>query len=189
MSFLSSLFGNGKHEPESPSIVDYNIILESDVVSGITIRRVDIGLLNVPNGEMICSDTLAIPEQMPFTRRIPKGKYPVSLYFADMPDAGPRVALAKLEISGGRAEKWILALKTNDDVSKLTEPGAYFGFPVDAGVGCFWDKKTCDAYLAMDNELYKSRKENMYDLYLEAELKKSAVNPQDPGDWANFTLP
>ncbi len=183
-------FLNSSKQPDGfPALVDYNIILENEVVNGTPVRMVELGLLNVPTGAIVVCDPLAIPDFDPLNRKIPIGKYPVKIYLADFGNGHYRVALAKLEIAAGRAERWILAVRDGEDVSTFKDKADYFGFPVDVGMGCFWDEQTRDAYLEFENDLYKTRNTGAYDLYLKQEFKKSATGPGDSGKWATFTVP
>jgi hypothetical protein len=190
VKFNMHLFGNSsKQQPGFPSVVDYNIILENEIVDGIPIKIVDMGLLDVPTGHIVVCDPLAIPDFAPLNRKIPKGKYPVKIYLTDLANTHPRVTLAKLEIARERAERWILAVRDGEDVTTFKDKYDYFGFPVDAGIGCFWDEKTRDAFVKFDRKLYKTHGENAYELYLEDEFKKSATSADDIGNWATFTVP
>jgi len=86
-----------------------------------------------------------------------------------------------------------LALKDGDDISKLVNDGDYFGFPVDAGLGGFFDYRSGIEYNNFSRWFEKEHPgENIYDGLLEKEFKKSALepnNPNDCGDWLNFTIP
>jgi hypothetical protein len=187
---LFSIFSNSsKQQPEFPAVVDYNIILENTTVEGKSIKMVDMGLLAVPTGSIVVCDPLAMPDFAPLNRKIPKGEYAVKIYLADFGNNHLRVSLAKLEIAPGRAERWVMAVRNGEDVTTFKDKADYFGFPVDAGMGCFWDEKTRDAFVKFDNELYKTNGQGAYDLYLEDEFKKSAIDADDMGNWANYTVP
>jgi hypothetical protein len=189
MKLFSDFLNSSKEQPEFPAIVDYNIILENETVGGTPIKMVDMGLLIVPTGNIVVCDPLAIPDFAPLNRKIPKGEYPVKIYLADFGNNHLRVTLAQLEIAPGRAERWVLAVRDGEDVTKLKDKADYFGFPVDAGMGCFWDEKTRDAFVKLDNELYRTNRKGIYELYLEDEFKKSSIDGEDMGNWATYTVP
>lgn len=189
MKLFSNFFKLSRQQPGFPAAVDYNIILENETVEGKPVKMVDMGLLNVPTGSIVVCDPLAIPDFAPLNRKIPKGKYPVKIYLADFGNGHLRVTLAKLEISNSRAERWILAVRDGEDVTTLKDEDSYFGFPVDAGIGCFWDEKTRDAFMKFDEQMYNTRGEGAYELYLKDEFKKSSTGPGDIGNWLIFTLP
>ncbi|HWZ02036.1 MAG TPA: DUF4241 domain-containing protein [Mucilaginibacter sp.] len=189
MALFGNFFNSTKQQPEFPAVVDYNIILENETVEGKPVKMVDMGLLDVPTGSIVVCDPLAMPDWPPLNRKIPKGKYLVKIYLADFGNGHHRVTLAKLEIAPGRAERWVLAVRDGEDVTTLKDKDGYFGFPVDAGIGCFWDEKTRDAFVKFDNKLYETKGEGAYELYLIDEFKKSATEPDDIGSWATYTVP
>ncbi|BAU53037.1 DUF4241 domain-containing protein [Mucilaginibacter gotjawali] len=189
MALFSNLFNASKQQPEFPACVDYNIILENEIVEGKPVKMVDMGLLNVPTGSIVVCDPLTMPDWPPLNRKIPKGKYPVKIYLADFGNGHLRVTLAHLAIAPGRAARWVLAVRDGEDVTTLKDEADYFGFPVDAGIGCFWDEKTRDAFMKFDSKLYETNGEGVYNLYLENEFKKSANYPGDIGSWATYTIP
>ena len=52
-------------------------------------------------------------------------------------------------------DKWVLAVRPDEDISELKEKADFFGFPVDAGVGGFFDYTTGLEYNKFINELMK----------------------------------
>ncbi|WP_295671684.1 DUF4241 domain-containing protein [uncultured Mucilaginibacter sp.] len=189
MALFGNFLNSSKQQPEFPACVDYNIILENEIVEGKPVKMVDMGLLNVPTGSVVVCDPLTMPDWPPLNRKIPKGNYPVKIYLADFGNGHLRVTLAHLEIAPGRAERWALAVRDGEDVTPLKNEADYFGFPVDAGIGCFWDEKTRDAFVKLDKKLYETQGEGVYDLYLTDEFRKSATYPDDIGSWATYTIP
>ena len=182
-----------KKNREVISHADYNVIFDNKTVEGAPIETVEIGTLKVTTGKIIVCDPLAIPDMDPLDKVIPPGDYPIKLYFAnDEALFGRRNAVAKLEFSPKRADKWVLALKEGEDVSKLEGNGDFFGFPVDAGLGGFMDEAALAEYnIFMDDFYSKNPEGNLYDDFFDAEFKKSAktANEEDRGDWVNFQLP
>jgi hypothetical protein len=98
-----------------------------------------------------------------------------------------------LEFEKKKADKWVLAVRDEEDVSELKDNGEFFGFPVDAGLGGFFDYHAGIKYNKFIQEFLKKNPEgNIYDDFFAAEFKKNAKepnNPKDYGDWVNFTLP
>ncbi|MDV6168730.1 DUF4241 domain-containing protein [Flavobacterium sp. DG1-102-2] len=144
------------------------------------------------SGHIMAFDPLVYPDTKPFIRIVKPGNYPVKIYLAKTPDSGDRYALAKLEFSSERAEKWILAVTEQDSIFNLKER-EYFGFPVDAGLGAFCDYKAGKDYLKHETDFMKVHPNgNIYDDFFAAEFKKNARNLKDPtdyGDWLNFKIP
>jgi hypothetical protein len=175
------------------SHADYNKIFDNDTVDGTPIELLEIGELNVPTGQIVVCDPLVVPDMPPLTKTVKPGKYPIKIYVAKTKESGDRYAIAKLELSEKRADKWVLALRDGEDIRELKEKSDFFGFPVDAGLGGFFDYKTGLQYVKFtDDFIKKNPNGNIYDDFFAAEFKKNAKNPNDPndyGDWINFTIP
>lgn len=191
MGLFDKLFN--KSPKEIYSHADYNIIFENKLVEDIQIEQIDIGLLNVPTGQIVVCDPLAYPDWPPLTKTVPPGKYPIKIYVAKTEESGDRYAIVKLEFSPKKADKWVLAVKDNEDTSILEGNGDFFGFPVDAGLGGFFDLRAGNEYNALLDKHYEEHPDgNIYLDLFETEFKKNAHDQNDPmdiGGWINFTLP
>lgn len=175
---------------EKLSHADYNIIFDNDIVEEIPIEILEIGSVNLPTGEIIVCDPLVNVDMPPLAQTVAPGKYPVKIYVAKSKEWGDRYAVAKLEFSKKKAVKWVLATREGEDVSELTEEGDFFGFPVDAGLGGFFDSKTRDEYVKFyDDFVEKNPNGNIYDDLFEDEFRKNAQEPDSVGDWINYTFP
>ena len=189
MGFIDKLFGKKKAQ-EILSRVDYNLIFDNPVVDGIPVELLNIGLLNVPSGEIVACDPLVQPDALPYNKKVPPGNYPIKVYIAKTEQSGDRYAIAKLEFSSARACKWILALTNEDDISTLVGDNDFLGFTVDAGLGGFFDYKSGVEYNRFIEEFNDSNPDgNIYDDFFATEFKKNATNPEEDGDWINFKLP
>jgi hypothetical protein len=180
-------------QTERLSHVDYNKIFENDVVDGIAVELFEIGKLNIPTGKIVVCDPLVLPNTPPFTKTVRPGKYPVKIYIAKTKQWGDRYAVAKLEFSSKKADKWVLATQGGQDISKLKHEDDFFGFPVDAGLAGFFDYNAgIDYNNFVKNLIVKNPGGDIYDDFLAAEFKKNAKepnNPDDAGDWVNFKIP
>ncbi len=175
------------------SHADYNVIFRSTVVDEMPVERMRLTELYVPTGEIVATDPLVVPDLKPFTRRVPPGTDPVDLYIAQTPQSGPRIAIAVLTFCEGTAARFELALKEGETLNELEKPGDFFGFPVDAGLGAFYDQQTSILYRKFTDEFYaKSPDGNIYDDFFADKFKANALNPDDPndvGNWLDFHLP
>jgi len=180
-------------QTERLSHVDYNKIFENDIVDGVAVELLEIGKLNIPTGKIVVCDPLVLPNTPPLTKTVRPGKYPVKIYIAKTKQSGDRYAVAKLEFSSKKADKWVLATQDGDDISKLKGEDAFFGFPVDAGLAGFFDYNAGIEYNNFEKKfMVKNPGGNIYDDFLAAEFKKNAKepnNPNDAGDWINFKIP
>jgi hypothetical protein len=141
------------------------------------LRRETLGTLEVPTGKIVTSDVLVNPDRPPLSRDIAPGKYQVVLYRLTSPD--PRVAMAELRIAEGNAVAWELAVLPGQDVSRL-KGEEFFGFPVDAGVGSFYDHSALQAMdqREADEKRKSARYSNYYDDVLSFDMtgdKETAV--------------
>ena len=172
------------------SQVNYNQVFENKVVDEIPIKLLEIGNLKVPTGKIVVCDPLVTINFTPFNKTVKPGTYPVKIYVAQTKQSGERYAIAKLEFSSKKAEKWVLALHDGEDTAVLKDPYDYFGFPVDAGMGGFFDYKAGLAYGKFEDQFQKEHPgKNIYDNFLAAEFKKNAKDPKDDGDWINLEIP
>ena len=192
--YLSSSGSQSYHSDtmEVLSFVNYNLILDSKTLNKVAIEEFPIGMLQVPSGNIVVCDPLVMPDTKPLLRRVKPGAYPVKLYIAKLKDAGDRYALAKLEFQHKRADKWVLATSEGDNVSELNGKDEYFGFPVDAGLGAFFDYESGKAYNSFSTQFDKEHVAgNIYDDLLANEFKKNAnkQDPKDAGNWTNFKIP
>lgn len=181
--FILSFLGCNSTNPESGTLgaqkeflshADYNIIFDSDTVEGTAIKLLNAGNLEVPTGQIVVCDPLVMANSEPLARSIRPGSYSVKLYVAKTEDAGDRFAIAKLEFNSKKAVKWVLALKAGENPNEL-EHGEFFGFPVDAGLGAFFDYESGAAYNKFYEDIMQTNPDgNIYDDLLAAEFKKNA---------------
>lgn len=192
MNLFNQLFGK-KSSKVKLSAVDYNKYFDNKEIEGIPLEFLSLGELSVPTGEIIACDPLAgCFHAQPFTRKVKPGRYPVTICVAKTEESGERYAVAKLDFSQTKAKRWELAIMEGQDINILKED-QFFGFGVDAGLGCFMDAKTKHFYNEFDDEFMKDHPgSNIYDDLFAEEFKKNARDQNDPhdiGDWLNFHLP
>jgi hypothetical protein len=181
-----------KKSKEIFSEVDYNIILNNKTVEGIRVETINIGTIHISSGKLVATDPLISASAKALDITVPKGNYPIMLYQALTKDAGPRIALACLELTKSKPIKWILTVEDSTDTSVLTE-GEYFGFGVDSGLAGLYDYQAGKELDAFDTKYFKEHHgSNIYDDFFDAEFKKNSKNqsdPQDRSEWINFKLP
>jgi hypothetical protein len=172
---------------------DYNKFFTESVIDGMPVERLRLTELNVPTGQLVATDPLVAPDLQPFNRKVSPGRYPVDLFIAHTPASGQRVAVAVLTFSEGLAVRYELALRGNQSTDELEDPLSYFGFPVDAGLGAFYDRETSRIYDAFLTRFYAEHPDdNIYDDFFAGLFKQNARRPDDPrdcGDWLDFHIP
>ena len=102
----------------------------------IVIQKRSLGLLHLPEGNLVACDVLTHPGSEPFDLAISPGHYTVRLVTAALRDE-VRVAYAIVELAKEPAQRWHLA-------PILDEPldAAESGYAVVSGMGAFLDQTT-----------------------------------------------
>jgi hypothetical protein len=124
-----------------------------------------IGHLYVPSGRIIACDPLVPMDTTPFTTLVPSGTHPIEISIARFPNDDERIAAARLRWSNDTADSWLMALREGQNPAAL-EPNSFFGYGVDAGVGCFMDAETFAPY----DQRQADSEHNYYDDVLAKEL-------------------
>lgn len=138
--------------------------------------------LVVPTGFIVACDPFVFFDSVPFTTQIPIGTYPVILSVVNFGD-DQRVAYAKLHISDKPVVKWEMAILPNQDKSSLKDD-EFYGYPVDAGTGCFMDAEAARVFLKkLEDEVWTD--EYSYSDFMVAEMEKNYVHTWN---WANLKL-
>lgn len=149
----------------------------------VTFKTHQIAELIVPSGFIVACDPFVYFDSVAFTIQIPVGNYPVILSVANFNNNDQRVAYAKLQISNEPTINWEMALLPNQDSTRLKED-EFFGYPVDAGIGCFMDAETAVVFLKkLENEVWGE--EYSYSDFMMSEMEKNYVHTWD---WGNFKL-
>lgn len=158
------------------------------------LKEIEIGNIHLPTGKIIASDPFFTHSIKPFSRPVNPGTYPVKIYITEIEPEHYRIAFAKIKFQPETATNWILAVSDDMKIDELLnlKDGEYFGFPVDAGLGCFLDEKTNVSYLSKMDKFYNENPDmNYYDDLLASEFDKySSGNKysRDLGDWNNHIL-
>ena len=138
-----------------------------------------VGHLVVTSGRVIACDPTAIVGPDPFTLEVPTGRHPVVVAIARHEGGDERIACAMLRLADDSPEsvaRWELAVTSEQDPAELG-PGDYFGYPVDAGTGCFMDAALWGAWSAWTEDF------EMASDAMEAERKKVYRSTRD---WADL---
>lgn len=140
--------------------------LSDTMLAERAITRLPLGEADFPTGAIVATDPAVQPERPAFARRVPPGRYPITVYKAQ-----DRVALAEIRFAPGTPSHWQMALLPGQDARTLKEDEV-FGFPVDAGLGALMDTAARDAFLRRDAEEQKRpRYGSSYDDIIHAPLE------------------
>ena len=102
------------------------------------------GVLALPSGRLVaCDPFLFSGAAEAFELPLPIGRYPVTLVVAKWKD-DQRIAFARLDLGGQAPVDWHLMTIAGQDLTTLGSD-EIFGYPVDAGTGCFADAQALQA--------------------------------------------
>jgi Protein of unknown function (DUF4241) len=135
------------YQPDLRYAFQDNVPLVTPNNDGQHLSIISAGNLTVTSGRILACDPFTFWEDKPFTRTIPTGNYPVYVtYLWDKDKQYKDVAFARLQLVEGKLPtSWELALRPNQDITTLGDD-EFFGYPVDAGTGCFMDADAIDKW-------------------------------------------
>ncbi|MBQ8966012.1 DUF4241 domain-containing protein [Ruminococcus sp.] len=188
-----------KHKDLLASPCDLDEYFEKSVICEKKLVRYPLGTVSLPTGSLVACDPLVyMYGSSPIYTKVPAGEFPVELAIIEPSDMDcARNAAMRIVFSDKPAVKFELALTGDEDIEEFrtfTE-GDYFGFPVDAGLGCFCDVKAQEAFLRFEDALHKKHGKdfNTYNDYMAAFFAESyKADPRyqrKDGDFINFTVP
>lgn len=143
-----------------------------------TMRVYSLGELVAPSGVIVACDPLTAIAPKPFARRIAPGRYPILVSVAQLADGDQRVACAQVRLSDAPVARWEMARLEGQEQVALGE-GEFFGYAVDAGVGCFMDAQAASAL-----DAHYERDES----YDEALIDALEAHHTDSWDYADIAL-
>ncbi len=160
-------------------------------IEGQPLETIEIGSVSLPSGKIVVRDPLVSLDnhQSPYFIQAPKGNFPVTISVVKSEDWGDRYAVVKVEFTKEKPVIYREALIGIEELEGVTEDD-YFGFGVDAGLGCITDKEVLPF---VDQFVEESNVDNMYDDYF-AELfaqnyQENPSNQREAGDWINWKVP
>lgn len=179
------------------SPVNFNDYFKKDKIAGKELTVMDIGICSVPSGKLLVRDPLCYLNDRsaePYLHKVPVGSYQTELCVVKPLDGDcARYAAARICFTDHLAEHFEEALVGNEDLDSL-EDGGYFGFGVDAGLGCICDEILHQKFCDFAESWYVQNQDgNLYDDYFEALFKASyeahSKYQRSGGDWINWKIP
>ncbi|ROI03507.1 DUF4241 domain-containing protein [Chryseobacterium sp. G0240] len=173
------------------SPIDIETYFTSDEIMDQKMEVMEIGNVSLPSGKVIVRDPLVYlsGNEKPYFIEVPKGDFPVSIAVVKTEDWGDRYAAVKVEFTKEKPVIYREALIGIENLEGIHE-GDFFGFAVDAGLGCITDPEVVSY---VDKFISELTIDNIYDDYF-AELfaksyKENPKNQRDLGDWINWNVP
>lgn len=147
------------------------------------------GQLNLPTGQVVCTDPMYRELGLPQSWTVAKGNYPVYLYISLTGDFEGRVAYSELVIKDEIPAYWEHSLIPENLLVDSFEMKMNGMYPVENGLSCFADFETYKLY---DTEVSKYQKadtiNNYYNDKLEKLFKQNKDVPKSSRgeDWINY---
>ncbi|REC53792.1 hypothetical protein DRF62_12110 [Chryseobacterium piscium] len=170
---------------------DLETYFTSNEIAGQQLETMEIGNVSLPSGKVVVRDPLVSLDanQSPYFVQAPKGNFPVTISVVKSEDWGDRYAVVKVEFTKEKPLVYREALIGIEELEGVTKDD-FFGFGVDAGLGCITDAEVLPF---VDKFTDESDVDNLYDDYF-AEIfaqsyKHNPDNQRDAGDWINWTVP
>ena len=89
---------------------------------------------------------MELEDTPPLIQTIPAGTYPVKICVVPSEKYGDRYACVKVEVSREKPVRYELGMTGKEDLDEGLDEDDYFGFGVDAGMGCVADIQTQAAF-------------------------------------------
>ena len=165
------------------------------VIGNREVDVLDIGAVHFPSGTIFACDPLVeLEDTPPFIQTIPAGTYPVKICVVPSEKYGDRYACVKVEVSREKPVRYELGMTGKEDLDEELGEDEYFGFGVDAGMGCVADIQTQAAFKTYwAKRLEEDPDIDPYnDLFcdlLEENAKACPKYQLSHGDWINWTVP
>ncbi len=153
--------------------------------------RFEIGKLNVPTGEIVCTDPIYRELGLPQSWSVSPGKYPVSIYIGLEEDFEGEVAYAEIVFSSNKVSEWKMSLISENLLQDDFEKKMNGMYPVENGLGSFSDYATWKKYCQKIEGFYKKNPEgNFYNDELGRLFKANANMPMSSRgeDWVNYKI-
>ncbi len=177
------------------SKIDLESYFSEKQIEGVNIDTLEIGTVHFPTGTVFACDPLVeLEDSLPYIQKIPAGTYPVKICVVPSEKYGDRYACVKVVISEQKPVRYEMAMTGKEDLEEDLKDGEFFGFGVDAGMGCIADIQTQNEY----KKYWKKRCEEddsidpYNDLFcgiLEESYQENPKYQREDGDWANWYIP
>ena len=175
--------------------IDLESYFKEKKIGEMEIDVLNIGEINLPTGEILACDPLVdLEDAKTFIQRVSIGKYPVKIAVVPSKEYGDRYACVKVEFSKNKPVVYELAVTGAEEDMDEAKEDEFYGFGVDAGMGCVVDKKAQEEYIKYWEKLVEEEEadnpfDDIFDDLLAESAKKYPKYQREYGDWANWTIP
>lgn len=175
--------------------IDLDAYFTENKIGKTTVDVLEIGDVSFPTGTIFACDPLIELEDMePFMQTIPTGTYPVKICVVPSEKYGDRYACVKVEISQQKPVRYELGMMGTENLDEELEEDSFFGFGVDAGMGCIADVKAQEAFKSYWEQRLKEDPDidpynDLFCDLLEENAEKYPKYQREYGDWLNWNIP
>lgn len=175
--------------------IDLDAYFTEKKIGNADVDALDIGTVHFPTGTILaCDPLIELEEALPYIQTVPAGTYPVTICVVPNENYGDRYACVKVSISNKKPIRYEMGMVGNEDLDEEIKEDEFFGFFVDAGMGCIADIKTQEVFKKYwtQRESEEEGIDPYNDLFcdlLEENFKTNPKYQRDGGDWLNWTLP
>lgn len=177
---------------------DFNTYFTQPEIAGKQLTVMEIGSCSIPSGKILVRDPLCYlgsRGEQPYFLTVASGEYRTEICVIKPDKDGDcaRYAAVRLRFTDKPAIFFEEAL-TGDENLGEAEEGSYFGFNVDAGLGCICDEVLHVKFCDFEEEWNKEHPDcNLYDDYFAVLFAESYQNhpefQRSGGDWINWRIP
>lgn len=187
-----------KYEAVKQALVcknDLDAYFTEEKIGNAQVDTLDIGTVHFPTGTILACDPLVeLGEALPFIQTVPAGTYPVTICVVPSETYGDRYACVKVAISDNKPVRYEMGMVGAENLDEELQEDEFFGFFVDAGMGCIADLKAQEAFKAYweQREMEDESIDPYNDLFCDLLEENFQAHPQyqrDGGDWLNWTVP
>lgn len=121
-------------------------------------RIVELGRVSIRSGRIAASDPFVMIDRPAFAQPVANGEHRVRLAVVDGGMADGRIAFARVDFSAGPVLFWRMATLDGQELARL-KAEEFYGYPVDAGTGAFFDPlagKAAAALLQQDQNAWQA---------------------------------
>ena len=175
--------------------IDLESYFTEKKIGEMEVDILNIGEVNLPTGKILACDPLVeLGEAKTYIQKTPVGKFPVKICVVPSESYGDRYACVKVEFNKNKPAVYELAVTGNEEEMDEAGEDEFYGFGVDAGMGCVADKKSQDEYSKYWKKLEEEEEadnpyDDIFEELLEESFKKFPKYQRDCGDWADFIIP
>lgn len=173
---------------------DFAKYFTEPAIGAVAVDVLALGDLHLPTGRIVACDPMTeLEDAKPYMQTVPPGVYPVQACVIPSEEHGDRYACVHVRISDAKPLRYECGMTGTEKIDEPIEPGDFYGFGVDAGVGCVTDARTRDEAVAYTAKLVDAGDLEEWETPFEEALAENAkAHPKyqtEYGDWVNWTVP